>query len=275
MHGKCIQYSYVYYGQPKTVCEYYNGKKHGEEIHYGQISQYGQTIETYRCNYVYGEKHGTEISIFNKQISGQFVAIKQTTDYNMGLKSGKLIQYRDMSTKMYECDYSNDMKNGTEIETISPSIHIKIYKNDKLNGTYIKETNDHKKEYECSYVDDKKDGLEIEYHFEIPTKIIAYKNGKLHGTSLILNNWVKKSEINYFEDKFHGQHITFYDDGKEQCRKTYNMDVLDGKYIEYHKDGIKLLDCNYKNGLKHGPYKSWKPDGFLVRKTNFNNGNED
>jgi antitoxin component YwqK of YwqJK toxin-antitoxin module len=115
------------------------------------------------------------------------------------------------------------------------------YKNDNLNGKYIKWNVNGEKFIECSYKDDKYEGSYENWFFNgnVGTKCF-YKDGLLEG------NFIKWTYIY----------------GKKDYECNYKNGKKDGKYIKwYYLKNLKEVKCFYKNGELNGEYIHYDLNG--------------
>lgn len=82
---------------------------------------------------------------------------------------------------------------------------------------------------------------------------------------------IKKSE--FYNDTLIGESLVYYNNGKVQSIRHYNMGVLDGKVITYDSKGGIIDQFSYKNGMLDGHLERYNQN--LKLSANFMNGKLD
>lgn len=78
-----------------------------------------------------------------------------------------------------------------------------------------------------------------------------------------------REEYTMIENKMHGVHTKYYEDGHIELRSHYSSGKLDGDYRTFHPDGTPKVEAVFSNGEKTDDYKEFHPNGELwkIRKT--------
>lgn len=112
---------------------------------------------------------------------------------------------------------------------------------------------------------------------------IVKKIALIQETELIRNKEKTSGTVTYFyensdqikctadvlNNKWHGESIEFYPDGKIKSTKTYNNGVLDGKYEEYYDNGVLKVKGTFVTGQKNGEWKRVERNRVMSEKITY------
>lgn len=79
---------------------------------------------------------------------------------------------------------------------------------------------------------------------------------------------------NYQKDVLHGQHTTYFSNGKIATQIMYEQGQKIGEYTEYYRNGQPEQKGKYVNGQLDGEIKFWYNTGQLKRTGTYDNGNK-
>jgi hypothetical protein len=62
----------------------------------------------------------------------------------------------------------------------------------------------------------------------------------------------------------HGQHVSWWPNGRRAFERTYRDGKLDGTWAEWRADGRRWTSGEYSDGLRHGRWVSWDDAGIAT-----------
>ncbi len=130
-----------------------------------------------------------------------------------------------------------------------------------------------KKVAEGNYVNEKKEGVWKIYKQNRVVADDEYKLGLKDGISHRYYETGEKMEEKHWQnDKEHGDHQVFYEDGKPymQCKMKFGM--RNGLFIIYFENGQQQLVGEYQNNLRHGEWKYQNQQGEHLYSLFYDNG---
>lgn len=227
-------------------------KKTGDYKHFKEVMK-GQ--------YKDGEMHGA-IETYQ---AGKLINV---TEYNLGVKDGKSIDYREDGTPKYQTKFINGeegkqeiffdeaghpLQGYIEIDTADPGLICGNYVQGKREGEFVRKDDKGKILLKTNYKDGMKNGLEwtSRGHMYKPGEVYSreqnYKDGKLHGLRKSFNKQGKViRQTNYLNDLKEGDEIEFYPSGTVKCVNKYEKGNL--RSWKDYKDGMKQgLERRRKN----------------------------
>lgn len=96
---------------------------------------------------------------------------------------------------------------------------------------------------------------------------VTYEKGVIHGVVSLYNYpGGKLSEVgNYKFGVFHGEQLSYREDGTPYYSKNYDNGILNGETKWWHANDQLWIKENYKNGLKHGAFYRWDEEGRITK----------
>jgi antitoxin component YwqK of YwqJK toxin-antitoxin module len=244
--------------QINIICNYVNGKKHGEERVYDTCegSNEGQLLEI--NNYNNGKLHGIRTTY-------EFDGVLDTiTNYINGYKEGEEKVFFD----------NNQIK------------ELNYYKNGKLHGLckyYYKSTSNcigllqNETNYEEGYRHGECKSYDKNGRLE---ELSNFENDCIVGDYYKYKNGILETKCEYYKDEYMGEslvgdYINYYcsdsdDDGKIKNICTYEDGAKNGEYREYYNNGILKTLGNYTHNCKQGFEYRYDETGNLIDKVFIN-----
>jgi antitoxin component YwqK of YwqJK toxin-antitoxin module len=106
------------------------------------------------------------------------------------------------------------------------------------------------------------------------TKAVDYVvDGKLIGRKTVYQNGNTATIVLYKDDKLHGCHQGWYENGQLRFQVFYNMGIPCHWSRFWHDNGQLKLEIFIKDGLQHGTYRQWGREGKLLGEFEFTMGN--
>lgn len=180
--------------------------------------------------------------------------LKSTKNTNSFYINGKEIAEETLSSNGVTVELLGNIPDG-EVKEFNENGSIKTeahYKNNKLNGTLLR------------YSDD---GILLSRE--------EYANGVLHGPAEYftpIKNDMLHAKCTYKNSFLEGLRTMTQKDGTLREEEHYKHGRLDGKRIFYYPNGKKESEENFKEGKLHGERSLFFPSGALWYRENYKNG---
>ncbi len=114
----------------------------------------------------------------------------------------------------------------------------------------------------------------IEYFEDINTDDILINNSS--GYIERGKNQIKTKGYKLENGFYHGEYLTYFQDGKVSSRRYYKNGILDGDYHGYSGINGNLIHLlRYKDGVIQGNEYYWNSDGTLVYEASYINGKKE
>ncbi len=208
------------------------------------------TIEE-KLNFVNGRRQGTDTSFYR---SGCLQSIQS---YQIGLQNGPTYVFKDSTNQVqYEIWYQAGQLHGPSIQFgpngTADTLHLKNYKNGKLDGA------------QRTFLPNGK-----------VRKITTYKDGLADGPQIIFNaNGQKESELHFKLGQKHGDWTYFFDSGKTARTETWKDGKKNGIFVSYNELGKVLSTEKYAAGVPIGLHQTFYADGKLNYSCTYSNKGE-
>lgn len=199
--------------------------------------------------------------------------------------------------------YKNNKLEG-ELYIYYPNKKVKIiynFKDGLKEGQYKYYDKFTKLRQTGNYLNDELDGEFIFYTFYgKKEKVTHFKNGLKFGIETIINeNNIVQSQIEYKADTINGLYETFYDDGNLNYRGKkvgnnfkdslfvyyqngdilrkcyYNDGRINGEFITFYEHEVVKSITSYSNGIRIGNFIEYFPDGSIAQKGQFRDNKKD
>ena len=260
---------------------YYENRRFEGELHmfFDDKKQQLESIGRFKS----GKKSGVHEEYYENGV------LKISKNFIDGLEDGKYEEYFENGEVKLSCFYIEGKRNGKSQEFYEDGglkeennyyygnldgISSRFHKNGKILCTGM-------------YKEDLKTGI---WNFfdenESLVRKEIWKDGKLNGQRIELENGNVQMSSNYVDGELDGEfiiydknkniaHLIHYEEGRKNGKETfynesgsvkketdYKNNMKYGAEKEYSNDGeILLLDANYVEGLLHGSYASYYEDG--------------
>lgn len=217
--------------------------------------------------------------------------------------NGKEVAEETLSSTGATVELLGNIPDG-EVKEVDDNNNIKAtayYKNNKLNGTLTRFTENGKILLKETYVDGVLQGKAdyISYQKNNFLHISCfYKNGLLEGERVVTdktglvrekgfyehghlqgeqttfyNDGQRQSKTQYKEGKLHGERIFFFPSGHIWYRENYSNGKLEGSRTAYFENGTLYEEETYADNLLNGPRKVYSAQGELLTNEEYNWGN--
>ena len=205
--------------------------------------------------------------IFMTSITGYAQETLNQTD-NEGRKQGTWSKEYENGQERYRGQFKDDLPVGTFFYYYEDGGKSSEVQYEGGDGVRAKATFFHKNGAimaEGYYENQKKVGTWKYYDDQtILSSVEEYKDGKLHGTSVVyfLNGQVA-AEVPYVDGLKTGPFVEYFQDGTVRMKGTYQDNTYTGEYKQYYQGGQIMIEGQYKAAVKDGLWVYYADNGAI------------
>jgi antitoxin component YwqK of YwqJK toxin-antitoxin module len=138
------------------------------------------------------------------------------------------------------------------------------YRNDALEGHYVRHYKSGAKELEGDFHAGKQNGpfKKLAETGGVLLEEVQYREGLRHGMARVFFDTGKlKEETEYASGLKHGASRTFYENGQQRSAGKYDSDKQVGVWRSWRENGMPLEERHYVAGMKEGTAIRWQKNG--------------
>jgi len=98
----------------------------------------------------------------------------------------------------------------------------------------------------------------------------TFKEGKFHGEFLTYyENGILRSKMKFIENKLDGTKYEYYSNGNKKIMENYNHGRLDGMVTEYYENSAIKFEVRFKDDIMIGDAISYGKNGRIISRISY------